>query len=133
MNYLKKFCPICAIVSATWIILLALRYGGYQINESLVALLMGGSAVGLSYVLAKRLPSSRDKRWKFSAIPLAFLCAWLLLHYRFFAFALAAVSYGLLFLVFKGQALGPAPLAPRSSESEVGKTKQIEHELENCC
>ena len=54
----KKICPICVLVSSTWIILLTLRYFGYRIDESLIAMLMGGSAVGISYVLANKFSLS---------------------------------------------------------------------------
>ena len=138
MVYLKKICPICVLVSATWIILLVLRYVGYNVNESLIAMLMGGSAVGISYVLANTL-SARDAKWsKLVSIPIAFLAAWQLLQYHFGWFALATILYWLTFLVFKGQTFkGSQGLAlgsgSKSPESKALGTNQIESELDKCC
>jgi|SRR3989344_3875507 len=128
-NLIKKICPICALTASTWVVLLILRYFGYPVSESLIALLMGGSAVGISYVLAKPLSAQGAKWWKLSGIPTAFLGMWLLLHYHVGWFIFVAIMYLLIYLSFKGRT-HKLNLTPRSSESEVGK---IEHELENCC
>ncbi|HEY4518062.1 MAG TPA: hypothetical protein VJG48_00370, partial [Candidatus Paceibacterota bacterium] len=61
INFVRRICPICALVSSAWVILLVLRYFGYNVNESLIALLMGGSAVGISYVLAGKLGGKAAK------------------------------------------------------------------------
>jgi len=136
MSYVKKICPICALVSVTWIILLAARYFGYNVNESLIALLMGGSAVGISYVLAGKIGSESArsglsaKSWKLVSIPIAFLAAWQLLHYHLGWFALAVLAYVLIFRAFKGLALRD----PKGEALGPGsKVSQIERELDNCC
>jgi len=45
------FCVICASVSLTWLALLALYYIGFFNNPVLIALLMGGSIVGIFYLI----------------------------------------------------------------------------------
>src|SRR3989338_976630 len=105
INFVRRICPICALVSSAWVILLVLRYFGYNVNESLIALLMGGSAVGISYVLAGKLGGKAAKWWKLAGIPIAFLAAWQLLHFRFGWFALVALAYWLVITAFKNRAL----------------------------
>lgn len=49
-------CALCAAVSTTWILLLALLYTGREIDPILIGILMGGSAVGLMYYLENKIP-----------------------------------------------------------------------------
>lgn len=50
--YLKlpfNLCAICVAVSVTWVIMLALLFGGLAVSTESVAILMGMSTVGLMY------------------------------------------------------------------------------------
>lgn len=120
MTLLKKICPTCVIVSGTWIVLLALRYLGYGISESFIAMLMGGSAVGISYALAKRVNPSRDKIWKLLSTAVAFAAMWALLHFAVGYFVLGAIVYLALFGVMK--------ISKKEAENV-----EIKKQLENCC
>jgi len=51
-----KICALCGAVSIIWIILLTLFYLGYETDPVLLGILMGGSAVGLIYLLEQKLP-----------------------------------------------------------------------------
>lgn len=54
-----KICPICASVAGTWLVLTVLVLMGYLPLETflpLIALLMGGSVVGVAYQFEKRRP-----------------------------------------------------------------------------
>ena len=125
MNELKKMCPICVLVSGTWIVLLALRFADYDISESFTALLMGGSVVGFSYTLAKRAQTGQVMFWKLLAIPIGFAAAWALLHFAWVFFALAALAYVLLWVIMRKRN-DPKIVAEKSP---VDITK----ELEDCC
>lgn len=46
-------CAICIAVSATWLGLLISRLLGYEANINVIAILMGGSVVGIMYKLEK--------------------------------------------------------------------------------
>ncbi|MDP3880770.1 MAG: hypothetical protein Q8Q32_01125 [bacterium] len=46
-----KVCAICAAVSGSWIVLLLLFYFGFGVDAVLIAILLGGSIVGLMYLL----------------------------------------------------------------------------------
>lgn len=53
----RPACALCAAVSLSWITLGVLHWSGVRAADPvLLALLMGGSAVGLMYYLAARLP-----------------------------------------------------------------------------
>ena len=52
-----KVCALCAAVATTWIILIVLFYLGTTINLTLVGILMGGSVVGVMYLLEQKLPA----------------------------------------------------------------------------
>ncbi|OGF64469.1 hypothetical protein A2661_02925 [Candidatus Giovannonibacteria bacterium RIFCSPHIGHO2_01_FULL_45_24] len=54
-----RICPICSAVSGTWLILTALVLAGYLPSETflpLIALLMGGTVVGIAYRFEKQRP-----------------------------------------------------------------------------
>lgn len=59
-------CAICAAVSSTWIVLLALYYAGFKIDPLVPAILMGQSVTGLMYMYERRVKQTKF-RW-----PLAF-------------------------------------------------------------
>jgi len=51
-----KVCALCGAVSLTWLVLLCLLYVGYEVDPVLIGILMGGSGVGLVYLLEQKLP-----------------------------------------------------------------------------
>ena len=72
-----RVCPICAGVSGTWLLMLVLRILGYPISTLALAMLMGGSVVGISYQLEKRLPEWRSSLlFKTLFIPVGFIAAY---------------------------------------------------------
>ena len=48
-----KICPFCAGVALTWLWMLSAYYLGYGTDLTILAMLMGGSVVGISYTLEK--------------------------------------------------------------------------------
>ncbi|MEK7579205.1 MAG: hypothetical protein AAB460_01585 [Patescibacteria group bacterium] len=127
MTLLKKICPICALVSLTWMTMLTFKGLGYDIDDALLAMLMGGSVVGISYVLGARTNlTSRVALmyWKLVAIPTGFAVMYALLQFAWGYFAGALVAYSVAWWLFKS-----ASTAPRRSLYMEGITK----ELNNCC
>lgn len=57
-----KICAICATVVSTWIGLLILKLIGYNINQIILAVLMGQSVTGFMYLLERRAKSTKNKR-----------------------------------------------------------------------
>lgn len=60
-----RLCALCTAVAGTWIGLLSLYHAGHYGNETVVALLMGQSVVGLVYALRDRVP----ERYEVFALP----------------------------------------------------------------
>lgn len=79
-----KICPVCASVSFLWISLSALAAWGYiELDDFIIviALLMGGTVVGVSYLGEKKyLWAARyPQKWKFSVIIIGMFLAYLAL------------------------------------------------------
>jgi len=126
MKILKKVCPICVLVSVTWLTLLILKGFDYQINESFLAMLMGGSVVGVSYVLSRKVRKS-EMWWKLLSIPVGFALMFALLEFNWVSVAIWLTVYFLFWLFFhQGHGKQSAEL---DSSSEV----DIEDKLKNCC
>ena len=54
---LLKICALCLAVSSTWIVLLIAYYKSeIMIDPLILGVLMGGSVVGLMYLLEKKIP-----------------------------------------------------------------------------
>jgi hypothetical protein len=51
-----KVCALCAAVATAWIILLILFFVGSPIDPVFLGILMGGSIVGVLYLLERNLP-----------------------------------------------------------------------------
>lgn len=131
-----KICPICAGVFGTWLWMLIgvlsgrLSVAGYQLP---VAILMGGSVVGIAYQIEKRLPqSSANWRtpllWKMLFIPTGFATVYSVLASWWFMFVILAVSLLILTLMFIGQIKDKI-----ISEEQNRKVEALEDEMENCC
>ncbi len=50
-----KVCALCAAVSTTWFGLLAMKLSGFDADPLIIGILMGGSAVGIMYLLEKKM------------------------------------------------------------------------------
>lgn len=51
-----KVCAVCAAVSTAWLGLLALFVLGKEVDPLMIGVLMGGSVVGITYLLQEKLP-----------------------------------------------------------------------------
>ena len=52
-----KICTLCGAVSGAWIILFILSYFGSYVDPLIIGILMGGSIVGVIYLLEPILPA----------------------------------------------------------------------------
>ncbi len=127
MNILKKICPICALVALTWVTMLAFKWQGYEVNNELLAMLMGGSVVGISSVLGTHLNTTSRKSsmlWKLVAIPVGFVVMYALLQFAWSYFAGALVAYVVAWAFFKSTS---------TASSHPEYLEDITKELDNCC
>jgi len=126
MEILKKVCPICILVSATWLTLLILKGFDYQVNELLLAMLMGGSVVGVSYVLSRKIKRS-EIWWKLLSIPVGFVLMFALLEFNWVGVAIWLAVYFLFWLFFH-QGYGK-----QSAKSDSSSEIDIKDKLKKCC
>jgi len=120
-----KFCPICAGVAGTWLWMLGLHQLGYQIDLVIVAMLMGGSVVGIAYQAEKKLPAAKLLLlWKALFIPAGFAAVYSLVSSQW---AMAAASLALAF------ALSWAFFKSSETKQPAGKVEELKKKMENCC
>ena len=121
-----KVCPICAGVSGTWLWMLAASLLGYQIDLAIVAMLMGGSVVGIAYQLEKRLSAGRSPLlWKTLFIPLGFIAVYGVVSSWWNAAVSSLAVLGLLSWVF-------VMVRPSKAQS-TQKVEDLKKKMENCC
>ncbi len=88
----KKICTICAAMSLTWIILLALSILGQFSNPVLVALLIGQTVIGIFYMVEQKV------REELTVFRLPFLLTLTYIAYELLAFTLLRETNYNLFL-----------------------------------
>ena len=79
-----KVCALCASVSSTWILLLILMWSGSSVDPLLIGVLMGGSVVGLMYLLEEKVPK-RYLVFKFPFVLTLFALVYLVLSNHLFS------------------------------------------------
>ena len=119
-----EICPVCGGVSATWIWLLVVKVLGYGIDPVTPAVLMGGSVVGISYQLEKKI-ANREWiiYWKIIFVSLGFLTAYNLLMANW----VNLVIYSAIALCFGFVALGS------KHRKDTKQIESIEDSMKNCC
>ena len=89
-----EICALCAGISLAWLMLLGMHWSGTRLIDPVVlAVLMGGSAVGLMYYLAARAPA------RYSLFKLPFLVSALLAVYGVVRGAAAVEGTGIVLVV----------------------------------
>jgi len=127
---LKKFlpfraCAVCAGVSLTWLWLLGAYWLGYSIDTKIIALLIGGSVVGVAYELKKKMAPTRFLLWwKLVLIIAGFAAAYGLIEAWWSLFFAGLIPMLLLaILAFKKR--GPQPFSE--------KVEELKKQMEECC
>ena len=123
-----KFCAICVGVSSTWIWLLAgILFGVLPLASYMpvVAILMGGSVVGIAYQSEKYLKGGRSPLlWKALFIPVGFGTVWSVVYFAF-GFAILGI---LVLLAVVGSFLE----FPFMKENKT-RTADLEERMKDCC
>ena len=129
-----KICPICLGVSGTWLGLSAMVLSGqlpmtdYQL---LIAILMGGSVVGIAYQGEKRFIWAQESifRFKVPATVIGFTLAYLALQ------NLSWIIFGIEVAVLTALAYLFFIKLERGSESpeELRRVAELEKKMEKCC
>jgi len=133
-----KLCPVCAGVSGTWIILTALMLADILPTTSYIlpiAILMGGTVVGIAYQGEKSLSWVKHYPvgWKLTAMVIGFPLAYGAVQYMSWAtFSIElAVLTGLMYSFFIRRGPSAAPHVPHSGDAP--NVQKIEKGLEQCC
>jgi len=117
-----KVCAVCAGAAGTWILAIIARFLGYPVNETLTAVLMGGSVVGIMYQLEKHSGGSVHVFKKTFFMVSGFFAVYGLLSYQLGIFAGGLLGATIAYMFF-----WPAATA-------TDKTKEIEKRMaEHCC
>src|SRR3989344_961755 len=108
-----RVCPICAGVSLTWIWLVTGYFLGYQIDLLIPALFMGGSVVGISQQL--------DKKLKIIFISLGFIVAYSILSENWVTLLVFLAIILLILFLFNNK------------NKKLNSNKELEEKIKNCC
>lgn len=126
----RNLCPICAGASLTWLWMLVgmwsdrLPTSDFQLPTSI---LMGGSVVGASYQLAKRLRAGRSPlTWKMLSVPLGFALVWSALQAQIIPAIILAIATTLLAARF-------VRIAPNHADRTHNNINELEKKMEHCC
>ena len=119
-------CPICVGVAGTWLWMVAARLAGFAFDASMLAILLGGSVVGIAYQLEKHLPEGRSPLlWKALFMPVGFAAAYGIAQPHWGLLLIAGIVLLALATVFYMPRRGPGPRS-----AAVAK---LEREMKKCC
>lgn len=119
-------CPICLGVGGTWLWMLAARELGYPVDPTLLAVLLGGSVVGLASLAEKRLPPGRSPLlWKTLFIPAGFVAAHAMVAQRW----PLALGAGAALLVLAGVSL----TGRSTAASTTATVDELTRKMSDCC
>ncbi len=119
-------CPICVGIAATWIWMLAGRLAGLEFDNAMLAILLGGSVVGMGDQLEKHLPAGRlPLLWKMLFMPIGFVAAYGLVTAHWSMVAMTVAALLLLTAVF---------FVPWSkSEKNNAVVEKLKEDMKKCC
>ena len=119
-------CPICIGVGGTWLWMIGARLAGFAIDATMLAVLIGGSVVGVAYQIEKRLPQGRSQLLcKTLCFPAGFAAAYAIVveHWGL------ALTAGVLLALLSALFLLPHRFS-RTDDESVGK---LEKQMKECC
>lgn len=118
-------CPVCVGVAGTWGWMFVAHAAGYAVDMTVVALLMGGTPVGIAYVLEKKLPEGRlTAWWKLLAIPAGIALMYGLLSVRILWISGGAAAWLVIAAAFFRTASGGGG---------GDRVRRFEKGLDHCC
>ena len=121
-----SICPICFGVAGTWSWMLAARFASFEIDPTMLAILLGASVVGFAHQLEPRLPRERSRLlWNTLVLPIGFVGVYGLVSERWSAAAAAALALALVTAWFV------LPRRPVRTNEEV--VKKLEQHMKRCC
>ncbi|OGI84148.1 hypothetical protein A2997_02205 [Candidatus Nomurabacteria bacterium RIFCSPLOWO2_01_FULL_36_10b] len=126
---LLQICPICAGVFLTWLwMFLAMTFGQLSVSDYQlpIAILMGGTVVGLMSKLDKYIKQKFIILWKVIFVALGFIIMYSLVSSNWMVFLIALALEIIFILVFKIRGITQGTQDPN-------QLKTLEEEMKNCC
>ena len=91
-----KICALCGAVSVTWIVLLVMFYAGIFSDTILLGILIGGSVVGVMYLLEQKLP----ERFQIFKLPFFFTLVFVVYFVIVRGFSFDVIVFSVLLWIF---------------------------------
>lgn len=121
-----NICPICAGTASTWIWMLAAHFAGYDIDPIVLGILMGGSVVGVAYLLERNIASPIGAMlWKMIFIPVGFAAVYGIVKSQW-TLALIAILVLAIAIMF-------ARKQHRMTARDNQKIQELEQKMKRCC
>lgn len=123
-------CAICAGVSVTWawmlvVAFLRVRVFGYAIDPVMLAMLLGGSVVGIAFQVQQYLRVSYAVPWKVIAVVSGFVAVYSLLYGVWTLFFVGIGVYAAAGFIFVALS--------RVSSGHDGHAHELEEKMKSCC
>ncbi len=130
----RPVCSICAAVSLTWFGSLVLKFLGYQVDNLIIGILMGGSVVGLMYQAENYF---KKNNWSFWFIRLViiiggFASTYFLIEEKFFSFFLSLALAAVLIIIAWFISAGGRRLS-QVETSNPAVLEELKDKLDHCC
>jgi succinate dehydrogenase hydrophobic anchor subunit len=98
---------------------------GYEVDATMLAILLGGSVAGIAYQVEKRLPQARSALlWKTLFIPVGFVAAYGLAAAQWALLAVTGVALVLLAAFF---------LLPAGASEKSQTVEELKEKMRKCC
>lgn len=124
----STLCPICVGVSVTWAILLAYSFMYPGVDLRVVAILMGGSIVGIAYKSEEFLPNHRSPMfWKALVIPCGFVLVFSVIDRAWWMTMTSGAGLTIIALWFF------MPWLTTRTQTHTEKIKSLEEKMKKCC
>ncbi len=121
-----SICPICVGIAGTWLWMLTGQLAGFAVDATMLAILMGGSVVGIGYQLEKHLPPGRAQLlWKTLFLTTGFTAVYGVATAHWDLMASAIVALVLLTAVFF--------IPRRQPENNNAVVEKLKEDMKKCC
>lgn len=129
-----NICPICTVVSSVWLIMSAGVAWGYLTASAFlipIALLMGGTVVGIAYLGERKYSwaAKNPQLWKSLAVLVGMFAAYILVSH----ISKLTVFVELIILITLAYLLFGKKFTPSQTKKSDNQLEKIEKQMEQCC
>jgi len=125
-----RVCPICAGIAGTWMGLIIGRAAGWDVEPAALAILLGASVAGITYLVEKK--KGQMSEWRKAALMLTGLAGgWGIVKESWIVAAILLALFTVL-LALKGERAKDSG-GPVLSSGSAGTQGDLVKKLEDCC